>query len=191
MFRGSPGGSDSKKKKKPACSAEDLRSVPGLGRSLGGGHGNPIQYSWLENPYGQRSLVGYSLWGRTESDTPEWLSTAQVAVVVKNPPASAGDIRDLGSIPGLGRSPRGENGNLLQFSCLENYMDKGAWRATVHGVAKSRTQLKQLSTQHTLTFKRDFLGGRNRVNWERKHLFLWSDSWGVLGTWIFCVCSCR
>ena len=145
MFRGSPGGSDSKKKK-PACSAEDLRSVPGLGRSLGRGHGNPIQYSWLENPYGQRSLVGYSLWGRTESDTPEWLSTAQVAVVVKNPPASAGDIRDLGSIPGLGRSPRGENGNLLQFSCLENYMDKGAWRATVHGVAKSRTQLKQLST---------------------------------------------
>ena len=59
--------------------------------------------------------------------------------VVKNPPASAGDARDAGLIPGLGRSPRGGNGNPLQYSCLENPTDRGAWWATVHGVAKSQT----------------------------------------------------
>ena len=51
---------------------------------------------------------------------------SQVALVVKNPPANAGDIRDMGSIPGLGRSPGGRYGNPLQYSCLENPMDKGA-----------------------------------------------------------------
>ena len=60
-----------------------------------------------------------------------------MALVVKNPPANAGDIRDGGSIPGSGRFPGGGNGNSLQHSCLENPMDKGAWCATVHGVAKS------------------------------------------------------
>ena len=54
--------------------------------------------------------------------------------MVKNPPANAGDIRDLGSIPGSGRSPGGEHGNPLQYSCLENPMDRGALQATVHGV---------------------------------------------------------
>ena len=62
-------------------------------------------------------------------------------VVVENLPANEGDARDVGSIPGLGKSPGGGNGNLLQYSCLENSMDKGVWRATVHGVAKSRTRL--------------------------------------------------
>ena len=56
--------------------------------------------------------------------------------------ANAGDARDMGSIPGLGRSPGVENGKPLQYSCLENSMDRGAWRATVHGVAKSWTWLK-------------------------------------------------
>ena len=59
-----------------------------------------------------------------------------MALVVKNPPASAGDGRDAGSIPGLGRSPAGGNGTTLQDSCLENPMDTGAWQATVHGIAK-------------------------------------------------------
>ena len=58
-------------------------------------------------------------------------------LVVKNLPASAGDIRDLGSIPGSGRSPGEGNGNPLQYSCLENPMDRGAWWATVHGVTES------------------------------------------------------
>ena len=70
------------------------------------------------------------------------MRASQVALVVKNPPANAGEVRDVGSIPGSGRSPGGGHGNPLQYSCLENPMDRGAWRATVPGVAKSRTQLK-------------------------------------------------
>ena len=62
--------------------------------------------------------------------------------MVKNLPANAGDIRDAGSIPGSGISPGEGNGNRLQYSCLENPMDRGAWRAIVHGVTKSWTQLK-------------------------------------------------
>ena len=62
--------------------------------------------------------------------------------MVKNPSAHAGDIRDVGSIPGWGRSPGGGHGNPL----LENSMDRGAWWATVHGVVKSQAQLKRLST---------------------------------------------
>ena len=67
---------------------------------------------------------------------------SQVVVVVKNPPANAGDLRDAGSIPGLGGSPGGGHGNPLQYSCLENPMYRGAWQATVHGVARSQTLLK-------------------------------------------------
>ena len=70
----------------------------------------------------------------------EWAS--HVALVVKNPPANAGDVRDAGLIPGLGRSPGGGYGNLVQYSCLEDLTDRGAWWATVHRVAKSQTQLK-------------------------------------------------
>ena len=60
---------------------------------------------------------------------------SRVALVVKSLLAKAGDVRDAGSIPGSGRSPGGGNGNPLQYSCLENSMDRGAWQATVHGVA--------------------------------------------------------
>jgi len=62
-----------------------------------------------------------------------------VALVVKNLPANTEDIRDTGSIPGSGRSPGEGNANPVQYSCLENPMDRGAWRAIVHGVGKSRT----------------------------------------------------
>ena len=68
-----------------------------------------------------------------------------VAVVLKNLSANAGDVRDSGLIPGLGRSPGGGHGNPLQYSCLENPIDRGAWWAAFHGVAKSQTRLKQLS----------------------------------------------
>ena len=64
---------------------------------------------------------------------PRWLQW------VKNPPTNAGDVRDTGSIPGLGRSPGGGCGNPLQYFCLENPMDRGDWWATVHGVAESDT----------------------------------------------------
>ena len=60
----------------------------------------------------------------------------QVALVVKNLPAKAGDVRDAGTVPGLGRSPGEGNGNPLQYSFLKNPMDRGAWQATVHRVAK-------------------------------------------------------
>ena len=62
--------------------------------------------------------------------------------VVKNPPATLGDAGDSGLIPESGGSPRGGNGNPHQYSCLENSMDRGAWRATVHGVAKSPAPLR-------------------------------------------------
>ena len=71
---GFPGGSD---RRESACNVGDLGLIPGLRRSPGGGHGNPLQYSCSENPHGQRSLVGYSPWGCKESDTTEWQSTAQ------------------------------------------------------------------------------------------------------------------
>ena len=71
--------------------------------------------------------------------------TSQVVLVAKNTPANAGDTGDMGSVPGLGRSPGGGHGNPFQYSRLGNSMDRGAWRAAVHGVAKSWTQLKQLS----------------------------------------------
>ena len=69
-----------------------------------------------------------------------WTGASQEALVVKNLHTDAGDIRDVGSIPGSGRSPGGERGNPLQYSCLGNPMDRGTCGATIHGVAKSRTQ---------------------------------------------------
>ena len=65
--------------------------------------------------------------------------------VVKNPPANAGDVRDTGLIPESERSPREGNGNPLQYSCLENPMDRGTWQATVHRATKNQTLLKQSS----------------------------------------------
>ena len=74
--------------------------------------------------------------------------------MVKNQPANAGDARDVGSVPELGRPPRGGHGNPLQYSCLENSMDRGVWRATVHGVTKSwdTTEVKTL-TQYFFMIK--------------------------------------
>ena len=94
--------------KNPPANAGDTSSIPGLGRSPGEGNGNPLLYSWA----------------------------SQVAPVVKNPPENGGDIRDAGLIPGLG-SLGVENGNLLQYSCLDNPMDRGDWQVIVHGVTKS------------------------------------------------------
>ena len=70
------------------------------------------------------------------------LLTSEVALVVKNLPANAGDLRDVGSIPGSGRSPGGGHGNTLQYSCLENPMVRGTWQVAVHRVTQSQTQLK-------------------------------------------------
>ena len=74
-----------------------------------------------------------------------------MVLVVKNLPASTGEVRDIGSISGSGRSLEGRHGNPLQYSCLENPMDRGAWRAAVYWVAKSWTRLKRLSIHaHTV-----------------------------------------
>ena len=116
----------------------------------------PWRREWLPTPvflpgesYEQKSFVGYSQWGHKELDTTETFTFIslykkmifQVALVVKNSPAKAGDKRDTGSISGSGRSGGG-HGIPFQYSCLENSMDRGAWLAEVHGVAKSRTWLK-------------------------------------------------
>ena len=74
VFLGFPAGSNDKES---TCNAGDLGSIPGLGRSPGGGYGNPLQYSCLEIAHGQRSLGGYSPWGRKEQDMTKQLSTAQ------------------------------------------------------------------------------------------------------------------
>ena len=66
--------------------------------------------------------------------------------MVKNLPANSGDVKDTGSVPGLGRSPGEGHVSPLQYSCLKNPMDRGAWWATVRGVTKSQTRLKRLST---------------------------------------------
>ena len=76
-------------------------------------------------------------------------------MAIRNMPTSAGDARKAGSIPGSGRSPRVGNGNPLQYSCLENSMDRGAWQAIVHGVTKS---LIQLSTHTPNTYLSWFMG---------------------------------
>ena len=81
-----------------------------------------------------------------------WAS--QVMLVVKNLSANAGDIGDPGSIPGSGGSPGGGHGNPLQYSCLENPMDRGAWGATIHRISKSQTQLKRLSTHAPISNKK-------------------------------------
>ena len=77
-------------------------------------------------------------------------------LMVKNLPANAGDIRDLGLISGSGRSPGGGHDNTLQYSCLENPMDRGAWWPIVHGVIQSRTRLKQLGSSSSIPFKSIF-----------------------------------
>ena len=113
VFLGFPGGSDGKES---ACNVGDLGSIPELERSPGRGHDNPLQYSCLENPHGQRSLGGYSLWSGKESDT----ATFKICNPSNYGFPSGSDSKeatcnagDLGSIPGLGRSPGGRHGNPL------------------------------------------------------------------------------
>ena len=111
----------------------------------------PVQFSlrtkWLWNPVikvgkprplGDISSSYYSLWA------------SQVALVVKNLPANSGDTGDTVSMPGSERSPGERNGNPLQCPCLENPMDRGAWQATVHGVAKSQAWLSEHAVSRPL-----------------------------------------
>ena len=126
------------------ANAGDLRDmglIPGLGRSPGDGHSNLHQYSCLENPMDRGAWwatvhrVAQSRTRLKQLSMAGHIVDLQAFLVAqwfkKNPPANAGDLRDMGLIPGLGRSPGGGHGNSLQFSCLENPMDRGAWQATV------------------------------------------------------------
>ena len=78
--------------------------------------------------------------------------------VVKHPSANAEDTGDMGLIPGFGKSPWGGNGNSLQYSCLENPLDRGAWQALVHGVAKNWTRLSNWAHTHSLCSRHDVFG---------------------------------
>ena len=104
---------------------------------------------------------------------------SHMALVIKNPPASAGDVRDMGSFPGLGRSPGEGHGSPLQYSCLENIRDRGGWQVTVHIVTNSWAQLKQLNT-HT-----QFLMLESSVNHTTEFLFL-IGSWSITESKILC-----
>ena len=97
-----------------------------------------------EQAQGELVITQMLNWAHTNSlEAPP---ASQVVLTVKNPPANAGDVRELGSIPGSGRSPGGGNGNPLRYSCLENTTDRRPWWAIVHRVAKSQTRLKRLIT---------------------------------------------
>ena len=99
-----------------------------------------------------------------------WYHVSQVALLVKNPSADAGNIRDVGSIPWSGRSPGGGHGNPLQYSCPENPMDRRAWQATVHWVAKNRTQLKQHSLHaHIPNIPLESSLALSQTAWEEGH----------------------
>ena len=102
---------------------------------------------------------------------------SQVAIVVKTLPANAGDERDVGSIPGPGRSPGGGHGDPLQHSCLENPMDRGAWQSTVHRVAKSQTWEKWLSTHARTKWTQT---PPNTISWFSEEWFSLFSFWGPL-----------
>ena len=92
--------------------------------------------------------------------------------MVKNPSANAGDARDAGSIPGSGKCPGGGRGNPLQYSCLENPMNRGAWWATVHGVAKSQARLS--------THKKE----KNNNNWEKQRAHFYLDNYACFSAFL-------
>ena len=136
--------------KESACNAGDLGSIPGLGRSSGEGKGYPLHYSDLENA--MDCIVHGVANSRTRlSDFHSGRYVKELTNYWGFPSSSDGKVSacnagNLGSIPGRegpcsGRSPGEGNGTPLQYSCLENSMDGGAWWATVHGVTKSWTRL--------------------------------------------------
>ena len=97
-----------------------------------------------------------------------------MALMVKNQPANVEDVRAASSISGRVRSPGGGHGNPLQYFHLENPMDRGAWRAAVHGVSKCWTQLKQLSTHTRITYYRSFQVKKLRLRVaKRLYIKLW------------------
>ena len=146
-----------------------MGSVPRLQRSPGGGNGSPLQYSCLKNPMDRgdwqatvcRAAKSWTRLKRHSMHKPGPSSASVVAQSLKNSPVmqetacSAGDTREASSLPGSGRSPGVVNGNPLQYSCLKNPMDRGAWWATVHRVAKSQAQLSNWTTTITTAERKE------------------------------------
>ena len=140
-----PGGSESKAS---ACKAADLGSMPGCGRSPGGGNGNPLQYFCLENP-----MDGETWWATVHGVAKSWTQLSDftffysfsIFLVLQLFMLSSEDWKERTIIPGLERSPRRRHDNPLQYSCPENPIDRGALWATVHGVAKGRTRLSNFT----------------------------------------------
>ena len=164
-------GSPSSKESTCQCRRHKRHSsIPGSGRSPAGGHGNPSQYYCLENPYGQKSLAVHRV-------TKCWTGLKQLKGFPggSDSKEAACNAEDSGLIPGLGRSPGERNGNLLQHPCLENSMDREAWWATVHGVAKSWAQLsdcKEIQPVHPKKNPSLMFIGRTDVEAETPILWL-------------------
>ena len=127
-----------------ACNVGDLGSIPGLGTSPGEGNGNIFLYFCLDNCM-DRGAWWAVVYGVAQSWTRLKRLSSSSFPGGSEGKASACNVGDPGSIPGLGTSPGEGNGNPLQYSCLENPVDGGAWWATVHGVAKSWTRLSDFT----------------------------------------------
>ena len=125
--------------KESACNAGDPGSIPGSGRSPGEGSGNSLQYPCLENSMDRRAwrVIVHRV-TKSQTELIDLTLPLPLQSVVKNLPANVGDV---GLIPGQGRSPGEGNDHPLQYSRLGNSTNRGAWQATVHGVAESQTQL--------------------------------------------------
>ena len=115
--------------KESAYNAGNVGSIFGSGQIPGERNGYPLQYSCPKNSMNRIHGTG------------KQFGASQMVQMVENLPANARDTRDTGLISRLGKSPGERNGNSLQYSCLENSMDRRVWQATVHGVAKSQTRL--------------------------------------------------
>ena len=133
--------------------ARDVSSIPGSTRSPGGGNDNSLQHSCPENPVDQRGA-----W---------WATVRGVAVrhdLATKQQTRCFNVEGLGSVPGSGRSPGGGNGYPLQYSCLENSIDRGTWQATIQGVAKSWTWLSGWHSEDPLWMMvvKWFRGGKGK-----------------------------
>ena len=141
--------------KSSACNAGGLSLIPGSGRSPGEGYRNPLQYTCLENSL-DRGAWQATVHEVSELEPTEWFSFSLFVVSEgfpggasgKEPTCQCGRHRDVGLIPGWRRSLGEGNGNSLQYSCLENSLDRGAGRTTAYGVARAGHDLTTKPTNH-------------------------------------------